>query len=41
METIPNTLFFNYPLSTGILIIGTIVVAAIATVSFYYGKWTL
>ena len=36
-----KSLFCGYPLSTGILIIGTIVVAAIATISFYKGWWRL
>lgn len=34
-------LFCNYPVSTGILIIATVVIAAIGTISFYLGKWTL
>lgn len=36
-----KTLFFGYPISTGVLIIGTIVIAIIATVSFYKGWWKL
>lgn len=36
-----TTLFFNYPVSTGLLIIGTIVFAGIGTITFYLGKWTL
>lgn len=33
--------FFDFPVSTGTLIIGTIVVAAIATITFYKGLWKL
>lgn len=33
--------FFDFPVSTGALIIGTIVVAAVATITFYKGLWKL
>lgn len=33
--------FFDFPVSTGVLIIGTIVVAAAATITFYKGLWKL
>lgn len=38
-----NTLswFFDFPVSTGVLIIGTISVAVIATVTFTKGLWRL
>ena len=38
-----NTLswFFDFPVSTGFLIIGTISVAVIATVTFAKGLWRL
>ncbi len=36
-----GTLFLGYPASTGILILGTIVIAAIATFTFYKGWWKL
>lgn len=38
-----NTLswFFDFPVSTGVLIIGTVVVAVIATVTFAKGLWKL
>lgn len=36
-----GTLFLGYPLSTGALIIGTIIFAAIGTFSFYKGWWKL
>ena len=41
MDAMTNVLFCNYPVSTGCLIIGTVVFAAIGTISFYMGKWTL
>lgn len=41
MGVVPNSLFFNYPMSTAFLIIGTIVLSAIGTITFYLGKWTL
>ena len=38
-----NTLswFFDFPVSTGVRIIGTVVVAVIATVTFAKGLWKL
>ncbi len=33
--------FFDFALSTGVLIIGTIIVAAVATITFYLGLWRL
>lgn len=33
--------FFDFPVSTGVLIISTIVIAAVATFSFYKGWWKL
>lgn len=36
-----GTLFLGYPVSTGSLILGTIVIAAVATFSFYKGWWKL
>lgn len=36
-----KTLFLGFPVSTGVLILGTIVVAAIATITFVLGKWKL
>lgn len=36
-----GTLMFGYPLSTGILILITIVGAAIGTFTFYKGWWKL
>lgn len=38
-----NTLswFFDFPVSTGVLIIVTVVVAAIATITFAKGWWKL
>lgn len=33
--------FFDFPVSTGVLIIGTIIVAAVATITFYKGLWKL
>ena len=38
-----NTLswFFDFPVSIGVLIIGTVVVAVIATVTFAKGLWKL
>lgn len=36
-----KTLFLGFPVSTGVLIIGTIAVAAIATITFFLGKWKL
>lgn len=33
--------FFDFPVSTGTLIIGTIVVAAVAAITFYKGLWKL
>lgn len=33
--------FFDFPVSTGVLIIGTIVVALVATITFYKGWWRL
>ena len=41
MEIVPDSLFLNYPVSTALLIIGTVVVAAVGTITFYLGKWTL
>ncbi len=41
MGTVPNSLFLNYPVSTGMLIICTIVFSLIGTISFYKEKWTL
>lgn len=35
------TWFFNFPVSTGALILGTIGVAVAATVTFYKGLWKL
>ena len=39
MKTLPW--FFGFPVSTGVLIIGTVVIAVIATVTFYKGMWRL
>lgn len=39
MKTLPW--FFDFPVSTGVLIIGTIIVAAVATITFYKGMWKL
>lgn len=36
-----GTLFLGYPFSTGTLILGTIIIAAIATFTFYKGWWKL
>ncbi len=33
--------FFDFPVSTGVLIIATVVIAAAATISFYKGWWRL
>lgn len=33
--------FFDFPVSTGALIIGTIVIAVVATVTFAKGLWRL
>ncbi len=39
VKTIPW--FFDFPVSTGVLIIATIVIAAIATITFAKGMWKL
>lgn len=36
-----TTLFLGFPVDTGLFILGTIVVALVATVTFYLGKWKL
>lgn len=38
-----NTLswFFDFPVSTGMLIIGTLAVAALTTITFARGMWRL
>lgn len=36
-----GTLFLGYLFSTGTLILGTIIIAAIATFTFYKGWWKL
>lgn len=33
--------FFDFPVSTGVLIIGTVVVAAVLTITFAKGMWKL
>lgn len=36
-----QTLFWGFPTDTGLFIVGTIVVALVATITFYLGKWKL
>ena len=36
-----TTLFWGFPVDTALFILGTIVIAAIATITFYLGKWRL
>lgn len=36
-----TTLFLGFPVDTALFILGTIVVALVATITFYLGKWRL
>lgn len=36
-----TTLFWGFPVDTGLFILGTIVISLIATITFYLGKWKL
>jgi len=41
MEQVPNSVIMNFPVSTFVLIVSTIILSAVGSISFYLKKWRL